>query len=381
MKHLIWLLSCLLAFTYCKQAGTLGPRSERSVMEHAQLLTMEDLDEGVTFCSVANPWMPERSIIRYLLVPKDAPDPEDSRLKQLEEEYGPIQILRTPLDRLALTSTCYGWLLKELDARDHIGAICDKDYLLDEDLQMAVENGQIADGGNSMDPNLESILHARCEALWITPYENAAVNTQGQELAFPIIYGADYMETSPLGRAEWIRFYGRLIGRGAEADSIFGVVKHDYDSLAQLNLKRPSASRPKLLSDLPYSATWYVPGGCSSMGILYQDAGFDYLWASDPHAGSLALSPEAVLAQGAEADVWLIKYNSSGSDLTLDNLQTQNPLFGRIKAVREHRVFGCNTAKINYFDIAPYRPDIILKELSAISQETAREGRFFAPLP
>lgn len=381
MKHLLWTLTCLLAFTCCKQAGTLGPRSERSFIEHAQLLTMEELDEGITYCSVANPWMPERSMIRYLLIPKDAPNPEDSRLKQLEEEYGPVQVLRTPLDRLALTSTCYGWLLKELDARDHIGAICDKDYLLDEDLQMAVENGQIADGGNSMDPNLESILHARCEALWITPYEDAAVNTQGQELTLPIIYGADYMETSPLGRAEWIRFYGRLVGRGAQADSIFGVVAHNYDSLAQLNHNRPSASRPKLLSDLPYSATWYVPGGCSSMGILYQDAGFDYPWASDTHAGSLALSPEAVLAQGAEADVWLIKYNRSGRDLSLDDLQAQNPLFGKIKAVRERRVFGCNTAKINYFDTAPYRPDIILKELSALSQDTLREGRFFAPLP
>lgn len=380
MKQLIWMLSGILLFFGCKQAGTLGPRSERSVIEHARLLTMEELDEGITFCSVANPWIPERSIIQYLLVPKDQPLDAEAILKPLEEQYGDILLLRTPLDRLALTSTCYGWLLKELNARDHIGAICDKDYLLDEELLSAVENRQIADGGNSMAPNLESILHARCEAIWITPYENAAVNAQGQELAIPIIYGADYMETSPLGRAEWIRFYGRLVGRGAEADSIFGVVRHDYDSIAQASLERPSASRPKLLSDLPYSATWYVPGGCSSMGVLYKDAGFDYLWASDPHAGSLTLSPEAVLARGAEADVWLIKYNRPGSDMTLADLQELNPTFGEIRAVREHRVFGCNTKRINYFDISPYRPDIVLKELFDLAHETNHEGRFFAPL-
>lgn len=380
MKKLLCLLLCVLAFMGCQQTGSSGQSTEGSVMEYAQLLTMEEAEDGIYFCTIANPWMPERSIIRYLLVPEDQTEAGDALLTQLEEQHGSVQLLHTPLDRLALTSTCYGWLLKELGARDAIGAICDKDYLLDEELRQAVEAGTIADGGNSMAPNLENILHARCEALWITPYESASVNGMGQALALPIIYGADYMETSPLGRAEWIRFYGRLVGKGSEADSLFCIVSQRYDSIAHAHPERPVPSRPKLLTDLPYSATWHVPGGCSTMGILYQDAGFDYLWADDQHAGSLALSPEAVIALGAEADIWLIKYNNCGADLSISDLQAQNPLFGEIKAVRERNVFGCNTARINYFDVAPYRPDIILEELSAIAQDTFFENRFFFPL-
>ena len=119
---------------------------------------------------------------------------------------------------------------------------------------------------------------------------------------------ADYMESSPLGCAEWVRFYGRLVGKGDEADSLFNAVCSEYEALSFV--ARRDASRPKLMCELKSSSAWYIPAGGSTMGRMYHDAGADYLFSSYEGTGSVPLSFEVVLDKAADADIWLMKYNS-----------------------------------------------------------------------
>ena len=352
---------------------------------YASLLQMQDLDGGMTLCRILNPWQPERVAAQYLLHPSDSL--ADSDIADIEAQFGPVLPLHVPLQHQALTAACQASLYTQLDALDCIGALCDADYVLDPQVLARLDDGSILEAGGSMAPNTEVLLAARCECIWITPYEAGSQSMISAVLPeLPIIYCADYMETAPLARAEWMRFYGRLADRGQRADSLFDVVERSY-----LSQQRPVADtltsdsatdvhRPLLLAELPYGATWYVPGGRSSASWIYQDAGFGYPWSDDVHGGSLALSAESVYAQAHDAEVWIFKYYDPDTLWTMPVLLGQHPLYSEFAATQTGRVYGCNTARTDYFEVAPFRPDVILNEMRHILRAENDSLLFFHQL-
>ncbi len=354
---------------------------------YASLLQMEDLDNGMTLCRIQNPWQPERVAMQYLLIPGDTLS--DKELDEIEHHYGKIQTLHTPLRQQTITASCYAALYAELNALEYIGVLCDADYILNPQVLKLLEEGKIVEAGGSMAPNPEIILSAGSEAIWVTPYDAGSQAMISAILPqIPIIYCADYQETSPLGRAEWMRFYGRLVNKGHEADQLFNKIETLYNKLASQSTKptlpimgeMSEGQRGSVLPELPYGATWYVPGGRSSSSYIYQDAGFLYPWAEDTHGGSLALSTEAVFAKASNADVWIIKYFDPDTCWTLPNLLGQNPLFGQFKAAQTGHVYGCNTARSDYFEVAPFHPDLILGEMQHLLRSELDSLRYFKQL-
>lgn len=376
-KRFSWLVCTLGAFlpVSCSQPSSTQPAT-LSEMRYASLLTMQAVGQHSTFVRIANPWHTDVTAKQYLLVPGTETTLADTLLAQAERQYGAVTLLHTPLCQQTITSTCHAWLLHELDALQSIGVMCDTGYLRDSTMLTMIANGEIADGGNGMAPNAEVLFAKQSDAIWISPFEGAGLPQQISRKV-PVIYCADYMETSPLGRAEWMRFYGRLVGREQMADSLFNVVATNYDSICSLANTRSSRT---VISDLPYSGTWFIAGGQSTMGQLYRDAGLRYPWADDTHAGSLSLAPEAVFAKGHEAQLWLIKYNSADGDWTMDELLQQNTFFPQFAATQNGGVYGCNTAKSDYFDVTPFRPDWLLEELEHLNDEKTDSLRFFKKL-
>ena len=376
------LLALLLLLVAACQKPQPETRLASPGIEFASLLEMQDVEHGTLF-RIINPWDTSRVLMQYLLVAaSDSGFPEPD-LSALAQQYGSFQTIRTPLTRNTLCASCHCYLLQELDALDRIAVICDADYTQLTSIRERLASGTCLDAGTAIAPNIEIILSARSDAIWISPFENAGLG-QLSLLRIPIIYCADYMENTPLARAEWMKFYGRLVGRAAEADSLFGVVKKNYLELSG-RTESDTARKPVLLVDLPTSATWYVPGGQSTMGRLYQDAGFSYPWAADRHAGSLSLSPEIVLDDGWEADVWLFKYYNTERDWDAADLKALSPAFGSLKVVREGKLWGCNTATSPYFDETPFRPDLLLASLRGIaapgdSLTAVTRHRYFRPL-
>ena len=346
---------------------------------YASLLQMQDLSHHLTLCRIQNPWQGRKLAIQYILVPAaDSATVSDAFLDELVEEYGPMQVLVTPLQRQTVTACCHARLLEEFDAMETIGVLCDADYISSRTLRDALDNGAILDGGLATAPNVEVMLAAQTQAIWISPYEGSSQAVMQAVLPdLPVIYCADYMENTPLGRAEWVRFYGRLVDKAAVADSIFKLVETQYLRLSEAS---DSVAHPTLLADSPYGATWYVPGGRSTMSWLYQDAGFSYPWSDDTHSGSLALSPEAVFEKAQAADVWIIKYFSPDRDWTLSEFIGQNPLFAQFRAAQRGNVFGCNTAISDYFETTPFRPDVMLQEMQYIRENHSDSLRYFQRL-
>lgn len=376
MKHFIFVSIICLVLVGCRQkaALTLVPgddtvysQAPTASIHYSELLQLDDVEYG-TLCRVRDPWRSGNIVKQYLLVPNVDTTWNESKLRTMEQSYGPSIILRTPLKRNTLTTACHAWLLSQLNALAQVAVMCDTMYVKADVLRSWLNEGKVINGGTAIAPNAEVILAANSDAIWVSPYENMGLGNLAQ-LPVPVIYCADYLETSPLARAEWMKFYGRLVGREAEADALFARVAEAYEQEAVT-----TSNGKSLFAELPYGATWYVPGGCSTSSLLYQDAGYTYPWSEDLHAGSLSLSKEAVIARAANCDVWLFKYNNEEGEWSLQSFLAQDEIYSQFQAARNGNVWGCNTAVSDFFDVTPFRPDTLLHSLRVM------DGHFFQQL-
>ncbi len=319
-------------------------------LRYADNLTLIRHHEGYIRAILRNPWDTLKTLHTYILVPKDKPLPPG---------LPPGTLVRTPLSRSVVYSSVHCSLLKELGAIRQIGGVCDLHYINMPDIRQLHAEGAVADCGNSMTPDIEKIISLHPDAILLSPFENNGGYGKVEKLGVPLIECADYMETSPLGRAEWMRFYGLLFGKAAEADSLFAVVDSCYRRLAvRASL---SSSAYKVFSELKSGSAWYVPGGRSTMGQLFNDACGRYAFADDRHSGSVPFSFETVFDKAGDADVWIIKYNRE-TDLTYSALAAEYAPYTGFKAYRDRNIYGCNTSKVAYYEETPFHPDYLLSD-------------------
>ena len=330
---------------------------------------------------VKNPWKEGKILHRYLLVP-DSIDPQDISLTSY---HSPLTstIVRTPLRRSVMFTTVHCAMLMSFGCEQSIAGVADLKYIKIPWIHEQVKAGRITDVGEGMSPVVEKIIDQRPDALFLSPFENSGGYGRLEEIGIPIIECAEYMEPSPLARAEWLRFYGMLFGCEQKADSLFAVVDSSYCALRSLftvdslqftddytkgseGLASKSTVNRKLLTvnktvllDKVTGSVWYVPGGKSTIGQMIQDAGGNYPWADDDHSGSVSLPFEAVLEKAGEADVWLFRY-SSDHDITPDELLSEHHGYGQFKAFRSGEIYGCDVERSLFYEESPFRPDWLL---------------------
>ena len=249
-------------------------------------------------------------------------------------------------------------------AGDTLLYLGDLPYVNDEWIIEQCRKGTIADCGNGTSPTLEKIIDIDADAILISPFQNSGGYGRLDEWGNPIIEAADYMETSALGRAEWMKFYGMLYGAEAEADSMFAAVEQNY-----MQLKRRAQEAPlgkTLLMNKLTSAVWYVPAGGSTIGSIIADAHAGYAFAGDKSSGSLALPFETVLEKSGQADVWLVRY-AGQSQGTLAALLSENKGYAQFKAFSTGEVYGCDTNSCTFYEDTPFHPDLLLRDFIIIT--------------
>ena len=348
----LFLFSSLLILSSCFRSGHGAGNvleQQDSVITAARLLSMQRAD-GYTVVTVGNPWK-GGVLHRYVLVPAEAPVPED-----LPEGT----VVRTPVKNALVYSSVHTSLMRELNALDAVRGVVDSQYFIDADIVDGVKSGTIADCGNSMNPTVEKVIEMGPDAILLSPYQDASYG-QITGLDIPIIECADYLEFDPLGRAEWVKFYGELLGKRAEADSLYNAVVNAYNAVKQ---KASAAdTRPTVVTEMVINGVWNVPGGQSYMARILGDAGGRYLWADDENTGSLALDFNQVLAVAQNADYWFIKWTNI---TTLKDLQGTYDLNKEMAAFQNKRVYVCDTDKTRFFDRIPFHPEVLLREFAAI---------------
>ena len=357
-------------------------------MKYAKLLTIvkhgdgeesSDAAEGIDYqyaeAIIANPWKAGTILHRYILIPKGKEGDKTVAMLARRRSTGArctTDTVRTPLESNLVFTAPHCQLLTELGCQNAITGVCDKDYINIPDIKSRAQADAkvahpIMDCGSSMQPDIERIIALHPEALLISPFENSGGYGKLDKLRIPVIETADYMETSPLGRAEWIKLYGLLLG-SSKADSLFSAIEKEY-----LQLKAEAAKLPLGLSILTERKTgnvWYVPGGKSTMGILLRDAHARYIFADDTHSGSLSMSPEQIIAKGNQVDVWAFKY-FGGNALTKQDLLAEYQGYQALKAFQTGTVYETDTSCEPYFELTSFHPEILLREFIVLSHPEA----------
>lgn len=360
----IHLMLSVLLFSSC------GGRSKTaSVIEAEKAIPLryaENLNlsatEDYTIARLRNPWDTTRILHTYVLVDKE---------KSLPADLPEGTLVRTPLSKAVVYSSVHCGLLNQIGALKSIGGVCDLKYIKLQEVQDGCRTGSIADVGNGMNPDIEKIIDLHPDAIMLSPFENSGGYGRVEKLNIPIIECADYMETSALGRAEWMRFYGLLFGEAQKADSLFAEVEKNYNELKAL--VAPLSSAPSVISELKNGSAWYVPGGKSTSARIYADAGANYVFADDEHSGSVPLAFETVFDKGQNTDFWLIKYNQA-IDKTYKELEQDYAPYTGFRAFKERNIYGCNTGKVDFYEDSPFHPDRLLKDLIKIFHPTLLEG-------
>ena len=395
-------LLALLVLTACQGGKTTAGEAEEGdtlKMKYAKLITIvkhgekgtvsldknaEDADYQYTEVNIANPWKAGTLLHRYILIPKGKVGDETVARLALKRTSGmgcTTDTVRTPVERSAVFIAPHCQLMYELGCQQAIRGVCDLDYINIPDVRKRAASAQnsIVDCGSSMAPDIERIIALKPEAILLSPFENSGGYGKLDKLHIPIIEAADYMESSPLGRAEWMKFYGMLFGEKVDdekpspspaereryvscesrADSLFARIEKEY-----LSLKAQAAEMPKGLSILTERKTgnvWYVPGGQSTIGILLKDANARYIFEDDQHSGSLPMSPEQILAKGKQVDVWAFKY-FGGAPLSQVQLLQEYDGYKALAAFNRGNIYQVDTSTVPYFELTSFHPELLLRE-------------------
>ena len=397
-------LLALLVLTACQGGKTTAGEAEEGdtlKMKYAKLLTIvkhgekgtaslnndaEDAEYQYAEVNVANPWKAGTLLHRYILIPKGKEGDEMVARLALQRTSGmgcTTDTVRTPVERSAVFIAPHCQLMYELGCQQAIRGVCDLDYINIPDVKKRAASAgkaaagktsagnSIVDCGSSMAPDIERIIALKPEAILLSPFENSGGYGKLDKLHVPIIEAADYMESSPLGRAEWMKFYGMLFGNEEgksngisgscepKADSLFAKIEKEY-----LKLKAEAAGYPKGLSILTERKTgnvWYVPGGQSTIGILLKDANARYIFEDDQHSGSLAMSPEQILAKGKQVDVWAFKY-FGGAPLSQAQLLQEYDGYKALAAFSRGNIYQVDTSTVPYFELTSFHPELLLRE-------------------
>ncbi len=341
-------LVCAVLVAGCRNQNRCIEASEDgdTVTVISSLLTIVEYPE-YTIADVANPWNPQKLMHRYVLI--------DSGAENGDLPEGVV--IKTPLSRSLVYSSVHARVIKELGRISAVTAVCDAQYYKIAEIQDGLNSGAIADAGSSMSPSVELILDHQPQAILTSPFQNAGHGAI-EKLGIPIVECADYMESSPLGRAEWIKLIGRLYGNSVMSDSLFTTIADNYASL--VSEVADVDCRPTVISEMVTDGVWYVPGGASYMSQMFSDAGASYPWQNDKSSGSLQLDFATVYDRAHDADYWIIK--TFDNDMTLAKLKETYPLHERMRAFNNGGVYSCNTATTSLFEDFPFHPDMLLRD-------------------
>lgn len=351
----------MLVFFSCKQEGkqasTLPSTVQKIPVSNATGFRIEKLNGDVTIIRITSPWPNSKTAFTYALVPKEKIN------ATLLDKSAYDAIVPVPVERYVATSTTHIPALEALGVSDGLIGFTNTQYISSEATRKRIDAGDVQELGNNEAINTEMVLALKPDIVF-------GFGIDGQNKAYetikrsgiPVAYNGDWTEGSPLGKAEWIKFFAPFFGKEKEADSIFTRIKSDY--LMVKSLAKKAQNKPTVLSGALYKDVWYLPAGDSWAAQFLEDANADYPWKDTEGTGSLSLSLENVLVKGGATDFWV-----SPSEYTSYNgLKEGNPHYTQFAAFKNKKIFTFANTKgatggLLYYELGPARPDLILKDL------------------
>lgn len=276
------------------------------------------------------------------------------------KKYGyPVDLIITPVDSIAVFSGTQLNALKAFGLLSKVVGVSEADYILEQEVRKRMASGHVVELAGNGNFYVEKTLEVNPYLIFHSPYYVNETNPLA-ETKIPMIPFFDFMETSPLGRAEWLKFTALFFNKEKEADSLFQTIVQQYD--VYKSLTDSIDTKPSVFSDKYFSGSWYVPGGQSYVAALFRDAGADYLWKNTKHTASFPLDFEVMFDRAYNADFWRI-VGSYGAKGSYADLVAENALYAQFSAVRNKKVIWCDAQKTAYFEKSALEPHLVLADL------------------
>lgn len=356
MKNIFIILISLLFFVSCTEKKT----SESGILpvdslkvEYAQGFTVQyfkDYKKVIVF----NPWAKSSIYASYYLVNK----------QNTETPSDGIKIL-IPLKSIVAASVTHFEFLSLLNELGTVNGVCSPQIIYNKTLNERIKAGEITDLGDAFSINIEKTLQLNPSAVMMSGYnQNDTYAQRVTQAGIPVLFNNEWMESSLLARAEWIKFVAAFYNKEDIADTIFNSISKRYIDIRTKALE--ITMKPTVMSGSNFRGTWYMPAGHNFMAKLYADAGAKYFYANDTTTGSLALNVETVLVNFSKSDVWLNCNFNSISDLLIAD--SKHKLF---KPVLNNKVYNFNKRMLpstanDFWESAVARPDLVLRDVIAI---------------
>jgi len=353
------LLSVVFLFLSCKkeQAETTVAEKAENTIRHAKGLEIYNY-KGYSVVKVKHPWPNAENGFTYILKEKNGIVPDSL------QKYTTVSV---PVQSIIVTSTTHIPSLEMLGVENTLVGFPNTDFISSEKTRALIDAGKVKNLGQNESINTEVAIDLSPEVIvgFSIDSNNKTFNNL-EKAGMKVLYNGDWTEQTPLGKSEWIKFFGALYGKNKEAEAVFNKIEKDYSDAVVLAKK--ATNRPTALSGGMYHDTWNLPQGDSWAALFLRDANINYLWKDTKGIGSLALSFEKVLEKAQNADYWF----GPGQFSTLKELQDTNPHYAQFKAFKNKNVYSFTTktgAKggVIYYEQAANRPDLVLKDLIKIT--------------
>ncbi|MGO4772260.1 ABC transporter substrate-binding protein [Flavobacterium sp. W22_SRS_FK3] len=362
MKHLFPKLIFIASFfllTGCKKnenTEVLTSKIPQNSIEYASGLSIVK-HEGYSVVTVSNPWPNATKNFVYILKEKEAELPDSL------QSYTTIMV---PLESVVVTSTTNIPFLEMLDVENKLTGFPHTDYISSEKTRALIDKGSVKNVGQNEKLNIEQLIELSPDLIVTFGVDNNNPMLDNlKKSGLNVLIQADWMEQSPLGKAEWIKLYGALFGKEDKAKELFDKIVTSYNQAIKLVAEAPASS--SVLYGSMYEDVWYVAKGNSWVAQFMKDAHANYLWSDLEGTGSQGLSFEKVLDKGKTANFWIV----SGSFKTLEELQKANPHYSEFDAFANKSIyclesnFGATGGTV-YYELSPSRPDLVLKDFIKI---------------
>ena len=361
MKKLLYLVFAIFVLISCENNQTKIQNDKKEsyrnfTPEYAKGFKIEYFSDRKVV-TVFNPWNENKIYFKYIITEKN-----DSSVGANEKT---VIISPSMLERVAVLSGPQISMFYELNLQNSIKAVENKNIIFNPDILKRIENKEIYQTGGFNLFNYELCINKKLTAVFTTAWDKINENFKKiSDAGIPVIYSLDWQETSPLGRAEWIKFIAAFYNKEKLADSVFNAVKTEY--LKYKKLAEQSSEKPKVINGNIYNGTWYVAGGKSYLAKLFNDANTLYPYIDDNHTGSIPLSFESVFLKAGDAEYWFTSSNGNVSFLENDKR------YSKLKAYQNGNIYF-NTKRINssggndYWETGSVHPEFILKDVIKIT--------------
>ena len=362
--HILFILFVFICLTACRsEQKKIDTVVHKTSVKHAVGFDIEDHKQFKKLV-IKSPYPNANQALEYILIPKGQKIPED---------ISDNKIIRTPIETLVVTSTTHIPMLELLNVEESLVGFPNLPYISSKKTRARIGNNKIKELGNEQNLNTEVLLDLQPDIVVGFAMTSSNVYSSIEKAGIPVLLNGDWLEETPLGRAEWIKFFAVLFDKEQDGEFIFNEIERNY--MEAVEIAKNANNKPSVLSGVLFKDVWNLPAGESFVARFLKDANTNYLWSDSEGKGSLSLSFETVFTKGQHADFWI----APGHYTSLEQLLNANEHYKEFEAFTSSNIYSFankigENGGVLYYELAPIQPHVVLKDIIKITHPELLPG-------